>query len=139
MRSGEDRGEKRRVLSVSVGPVLGALKVSGGSGFSGRGLEGLRPSPRRHKPKTAEPNRPSRGLHSSNPDPPQGVSRLKDGFHTGGQAGGRSHGLEGGASDGVELLHQPFQTGHLLREVVLLVHLETAGRSRDHEHHLHWF
>lgn len=41
--------------------------------------------------------------------------------------GGR--GLEGGAGDGVELLHQPLQAGHLLREVVLLVDLQGEKRG----------
>lgn len=36
--------------------------------------------------------------------------------------------LEGGAGDGVELLHQPFQAGHLLGEVVLFIHLENQRK-----------
>lgn len=40
--------------------------------------------------------------------------------------GGQGQRLEGGAGDGVELLHQPFQTGHLLGKVILFIHLKNS-------------
>lgn len=40
---------------------------------------------------------------------------------------GRGQRSEGGARDGVELLHQPLQARHLLGQVVLFVHLEDSS------------
>lgn len=39
---------------------------------------------------------------------------------------GQAQSLEGGAGDGVELLHQPFQAGHLLGKVILFIHLKNS-------------
>lgn len=47
--------------------------------------------------------------------------------------GGGDGRLEGGAGDGVELLHQPLQAGHLLRKVVLFVHLEEEEQRKVQE------
>lgn len=48
---------------------------------------------------------------------------------------GQAQSLEGGAGNGVELLHQPFQAGHLLRKVILFIHLENSREKFTRAQH----